>query len=50
MTLILKPTGRGRWRPMAIEVDERRVPPMFVQAGQRIVIGGIVFRVAKVLP
>ena len=48
--LILKPIGRGKWRPMSIEIDERRVPPMFVTVGQRITIGGIVFRVAAVRP
>lgn len=48
--LVLKPIGRGKWRPMTITIDERRVPPMLVAKGQRITIGGIVFRVAEVLP
>lgn len=48
--LILKPIGRGKWRPMPIEIDERRVPPLFVTVGQRITIGGVVFRVAEVRP
>lgn len=48
--LILKPIGRGKWRPMHIEVDERRVPPMFVAVGQRITIGGVIFRIHEVRP
>lgn len=50
MTLVLKPVGRGRWRPMVVPVDERRIPPMMVARGQRITIGGVVFRVAEVRP
>lgn len=48
MTLVLKPIGRGRWRPMSIVIDEWRIPPLFVTVGQRIPIGGIVFRVARI--
>lgn len=48
--LILKPIGRGAWRPISIEVDERRVPPMLVQVGQRIPIGGVIFRIHAVQP
>lgn len=50
MILVLKPIGRGKWRPMSIEIDERRVPPLFVTVGQRITIGGVVFRVHEVRP
>jgi hypothetical protein len=48
--LVLKPIGRGKWRPMPIEIDVRRVPPLFVSIGQRITIGGVVFRVAEIRP
>jgi hypothetical protein len=48
--LTLKPVGRGRWRPMVIDIDAWRVPPMTVAVGQRITIGGIVFRVTGVSP
>ncbi|MEJ7685646.1 MAG: hypothetical protein WKG52_00855 [Variovorax sp.] len=48
--LILKPIGRGKWRPMPIEIDERRVPPLFVIVGQRITIGNVVFRISEIRP
>jgi len=35
---------------MVVPVDERRIPPMMVARGQRITIGGVVFRVAEVRP
>lgn len=50
MTLILRPVGRGNWRPQTFTVDEHHVPPMFVRVGQRFELGGVVFRIAKVLP
>lgn len=50
MSLILKPVGRGRWRPMTIVIDEWRIPPMLVAKGQRITIGGVVFRIAEIEP
>lgn len=34
---------------MPIAIDARRVPPMFVEVGQRITIGGVLFRIAEVL-
>jgi len=48
VTLVLKPVGRGRWRPMSIAIDEWRIPPLFVAVGQRIAIGGIVFRISEI--
>lgn len=50
MTLVLKPIGRGRWRPMSIAIDEWRIPPLFVTLGQRITIGGVTFRIARIEP
>jgi hypothetical protein len=48
--LTLKPVGRGRWRPMVIEIDAWRVPPMTVAVGQRIPIGGVIFRICHIDP
>jgi hypothetical protein len=50
VTLIIRPVGRGNWRAQAFTVDERHVPPMFVQVGQRFDLGGVTFRISKVLP
>lgn len=50
MTLVLKPIGRGNWRAMTWPIDERRVPRLLVAVGQRIAIGGITFRIARIEP
>lgn len=52
MTLILRPPGRGCWRPVTLCVEGKPhlPPPMYFAVGQRITLGGMVFRVAKVLP
>jgi hypothetical protein len=50
MTLIVRPVGRGNWRPQNFTVDERHVPPMLVQVGQRFELGGVMFRISRVLP
>lgn len=52
MTLILRPPGRGNWRIVTLVVtgDPHLPPPMYFARGQRIELGGMVFRVAKVMP
>lgn len=50
MTLILRPVGRGNWRAQTFTVDERHVPPMLVRVGERFVLGGVEFRISRVLP
>lgn len=48
--LILKPKGRGNWKPLVVAIEGERVGALTVRVGQTIPIGGIVFRIAKVLP
>ena len=52
MTLILRPVGRGNWTPITMRVTGKPhlPPPMYFEVGQRIELGGMVFRVAEVLP
>lgn len=49
--LIVKPKGRGNWRSVVIAIEQsKRVPPLLIRAGQLLPLGGVVFRIAKVLP
>jgi hypothetical protein len=52
VTLTLRPPGRGNWKPVTLRVEgePHLPPPMFFAVGQRLTLGGMVFRVAKVLP
>lgn len=52
MTLLLRPPGRGNWRPVTVVVsgEPHLPPPMYFAVGQRITLGGQVFRIAKVMP
>ena len=50
MTLILRPIGRGNWRPVPWLLDEARLPPMLIKVGDRFTLGGLEWRVSKVLP
>jgi len=48
--LILRPPGRGNWTPLVIAVEGKRAAPMLVKPGQKLTLGGIVWRISKVLP
>ena len=53
MTLVLVPCGRGRWSPIRVSYDPRRrqLPNLVeVKVNDRIPIGGIAYRVARVEP
>lgn len=50
MVLVVKPAGRGKWRPLTIEIKGDRAAPMLVKVGDKIPVGGLVLRVVKVLP
>ena len=51
MIVILRPPGRGNWKPvvMTIEASRHAPLPLYVAPGQRIEIGGQVLRVVKVM-
>jgi hypothetical protein len=48
--LILKPRGRGNWKPLVLAISGAHLPIMAVRLGEHITLGGIVFRVHQVLP
>jgi hypothetical protein len=52
VTLILRPPGRGNWKPIVLSfaASKHSPLPLEVFAGQRVTISTHVFRVAKVLP
>lgn len=50
MLLVLKPTGRGKWSPLIVQLTGKRADPLLFQPGQRITLAGVVYRVCKVQP
>jgi hypothetical protein len=50
MILILRPPGRGNWKPITVTVEGDRAHPLFIQVGQRLFLGGRTFRICKVIP
>jgi hypothetical protein len=48
--LILRPKGRGNWTPLVMAIEGARAAPLLVKTGQFITLGGIVWRISKVLP
>ena len=50
MTLILRPPGRGNWTPLHVSIEGKRAAPLLVRVGQLLPLGGVLFRISKVLP
>jgi len=53
MTAVLRPSGRGNWRPFTITfgpAGKHGPLPLELHPGQRIVIAGKTFRISKVQP
>ena len=50
MTLVLKPRGRGNWKPVLMTLAGERAAPLLLRAGMFLELGGIVFRITKVQP
>ena len=44
----LKPVGLGNWTPVTLTVDGRHAAPLTVRVGDRMVLGGVTFRVCGV--
>ena len=49
MTLILRPIGRGNWRPTRMHIDSGHALPLLFRVGQRLPLGGVVFRICEVV-
>ena len=51
MTLLLRPPGRGNWRPVLLRVEGWHAPlPLEFAINQRVVLAGREFRIARVMP
>jgi hypothetical protein len=50
VTLILRPSGRGNWSAVTVHLTGRRADPLLVQRGQLFALGGITWRVVRVMP
>lgn len=48
--LILKPKGRGNWTPLVVEIQGKRATPLLINKGQTLQLGGVTYRISKVLP
>lgn len=48
VTLVLKPRGRGNWRSMTMVLEGER-GGLFIRAGQFLFLGGVTWRIAKVI-
>lgn len=48
--LICRPPGRGNWAPVVLTVEGKRASPLLIRAGQRFTLGGLVLRIARVVP
>lgn len=51
MTLTLRPIGRGNWAPVQLSITPGRNSPLplYVAKGQRVELGGQVYRVVRVM-
>jgi hypothetical protein len=50
LTLVLRPVGRGNWKPLVLAIESERVLPLLVRVGDRLPLGGVTYRISKVLP
>lgn len=48
--LVLKPRGRGNWHALTLAVEGAHLPWLTVRVGDFVPLGGVVFRVCRVLP
>lgn len=50
MTLILRPPGRGAWAPITVVIEGRHAVPLGFKRGDAFPLGGVIFKISKVLP
>lgn len=48
--LVLKPKGKGNWSPVLLEIRGKRASPLLIRKGDLITLGGVTFRISKVIP
>jgi len=49
MTLILRPIGRGNWRPTRMQIEGGHTLPLLFRVGQQLPLGGVLFRICEVI-
>jgi hypothetical protein len=49
MTLILRPIGRGNWRTTRMQIDGGHALPLLFRVGERLPMGGLIFRICEVI-
>lgn len=50
MTVILRPWGRGNWAPLILTIEGKHATPLFIRIGQPVRLGGMDYRISKVIP
>lgn len=50
MKVLLRPVGRGNWRPCTLLIEGDRIGPLLLRVGMRLTIAGVEFRISEVLP
>lgn len=48
--LVLKPKGRGNWTPLVMAIEGKRLGALLIRKGQLLTLGGVVYRIAEVMP
>lgn len=48
MTIVVKPVGRGGWKPMLLTYAGPQLAPFTVAVGERFVLGAVTWRVCEV--
>lgn len=48
--LVLKPQGKGNWTPLMVAIEGPRASPLLIRVGQLLPLGGVVWRICRVLP
>jgi len=49
VTLVLRPKGRGNWRTLTVSIEGDRASLLLIRRGQEITLGGVTFRISKVI-
>ena len=49
MTLILRPIGRGNWRPTRMQIEGGHALSLLFRVGQQLPLGGVLFRICEVI-
>lgn len=48
--IILKPRGKGNWASVTVAIEGARITPLSIAVGDLFTLGGVVWRICRVLP